>query len=157
LDIELRRRGNKLTIQFDGEPEFEMEHDIPLSGTAFCSRGAKSTVHTLSYGIALVVASRLSASEPLLPLQFDRHQPRRSSKKGNYSFSRTIGLRVYASGRKLMVQGTGQTRLEVTPFKKDVFVTEPIGAEVAFQRDANGKVIALTVDQRGQVLRGERH
>jgi hypothetical protein len=56
-----------------------------------------------------------------------------------------------------MVQGTGQTRLEVTPFKKDVFVTEPIGAEVAFQRDANGKVIALTVDQRGQVLRGERH
>jgi hypothetical protein len=27
LDIELRRRGNKLTIQFDGEPEFEMEHD----------------------------------------------------------------------------------------------------------------------------------
>ena len=27
LGIELRRRGNKLTVQFDGEPEFEMEYD----------------------------------------------------------------------------------------------------------------------------------
>jgi hypothetical protein len=55
-----------------------------------------------------------------------------------------------------MVQGTGQAPLEATPFKKDIFVTEPIGAEVAFERDAGGKVIALTLNQRGQILRGER-
>ncbi len=44
------------------------------------SRGAKSTVRTLSHGINSVVFSRLSASQPLYPLQFDRHQPRHSSK-----------------------------------------------------------------------------
>lgn len=46
---------------------------------------------------------------------------------------------------------------EAAPFNKDIFVIEPIGAEVAFERDAGGKVIALTDRQRGQVLRGERH
>jgi serine-type D-Ala-D-Ala carboxypeptidase/endopeptidase len=77
--------------------------------------------------------------------------------EGNYSFSRTLALRVYASGRKLMVQGTGQVALEAAPFSKDTFVTEPLGAEVAFERDAGGKVIAVTLNTRGQVLRGERH
>ena len=77
--------------------------------------------------------------------------------EGNYSYSRTLGLRVYASGRKLMVQGTGRAPLEAAPFNKDIFVIEPIGAEVAFERGTGGKVIALTDRQRGQVLRGERH
>jgi serine-type D-Ala-D-Ala carboxypeptidase/endopeptidase len=52
------------------------------------------------------------------------------------------------------VQGTGQAPLEAAPFNKDIFVTEPLGA---FERDAGGKVIALTLNTRGQVLRGERH
>jgi hypothetical protein len=38
-----------------------------------------------------------------------------------------------------MIQGTGQAPLEAAPFNKDIFVTEPIGAEVAFERDAGGK------------------
>jgi len=56
----------------------------------------------------------------------------------------------YASGPKLMVQGTGQAPLEAAPFHKDIFVTEPLGAEVVFERDAGGKVIALTLNTRGQ-------
>jgi hypothetical protein len=56
-----------------------------------------------------------------------------------------------------MVQGTGQPPVEAALFDKDIFVTEPLGAEVAFERDAGGKVIALTLNTRGQVLRGERH
>jgi hypothetical protein len=40
--------------------------------------------------------------------------------------------------------------MESAPFNKDIFV--PIGAEVAFERDGSGKVIALTDSQRGQLL-----
>jgi len=36
-------------------------------------------------------------------------------------------------------------------------VAEGVGAEFDFERDANGKVIALTLKQGGQVFRGERH
>jgi serine-type D-Ala-D-Ala carboxypeptidase/endopeptidase len=55
------------------------------------------------------------------------------------------------------VQGTGQGPLEITPVAKDVFVADSVGAEITFERDAKGKVIALTLKQAGQVLRGERH
>jgi hypothetical protein len=59
---------------------------------------------------------------------------------------------VYASGPKIMVLGTGQAPLEAAPFNKDIF-----GVEVAFERDAGGKVMALTLNTRRQVLRSARH
>ena len=36
-------------------------------------------------------------------------------------------------------------------------VADPLRAEIDFERDTNGKVGGLTLKQRGQVLRGERH
>jgi len=66
-------------------------------------------------------------------------------------------LRVFSSGAKLFVQGTNQGSLEVASVDKDIFVAESVGAEIAFERDSDGKVTALTLKQRGQVLRGARH
>ena len=164
LSMELRRQGNKLTIKADGEPEFEMEYDsagefYPFEFDAILQPRRKVdgtytfTWHCLG---GSQQAERVGATVPVAV----RPAPAEAQLKeyeGNYSFSRTLGLRVYASGPKIMVQGTGQAPLEATPSNKDIFVTEPIGAEVAFERDAGGKVIALTVNQRGQVLRGERY
>src|SRR5215471_7855038 len=90
-------------------------------------------------GAAAPVAVRPALTEAQLK-EFEAH----------YSFSQTLGLRVYASDLKLMVQATGQPPQEAAPFSKDVFVTEPIGAEIAFERDAGGKVIAMMLSQRGQ-------
>jgi CubicO group peptidase (beta-lactamase class C family) len=160
----LRRQGNKLTIQFDGEPEFEMEYDsagefYPFEFDAILQPRRKVdgtytfTWHALG---GSQQAERVGATVPVAV----RPAPAEAQLKeyeGNYSFSRTLGLRVYALGPKLMVQGTGQAPLEAAPFNKDIFVTEPLGAEVAFERDAGGRVIALTLNTRGQVLRGERH
>jgi hypothetical protein len=119
-----------------------------------CSRGATSKARTLSHGINLAVLSRPCVSETLCPAPAEAQL---KEYEGNNSFSRTLGLRVFASGSKLMIQGTGQAPLEAAPFDKDEFVTELVGAEVAFERDAGGKVIALTLKQRGEVLRGERY
>jgi hypothetical protein len=47
--------------------------------------------------------------------------------EGNCSYSRPLGLRVYTSGPKLMVQNTGRAPLEAAPFNKDIFVVEPMG------------------------------
>jgi hypothetical protein len=160
---ELRRRGNKLTIQADGAPEFEMEYDsagefYPLEFDAILQPRRKvdgtytftwyqlGGIHQAERVGAAVAVARPAPAEA----QLEEYE-------GNYSFSPTLGLRVYASGPKIMVQATGQAPLEATPSNKDIFVTEPLGAEVAFERDAGGKVIALTLNTRGQVLRGERH
>jgi hypothetical protein len=159
----LRRQGNKLTIQFDGDPEFEMEYDsagefYPFEFDAILQPRRKVdgtysfTWHALG---GSQQAERVEAAVPVaVPPAAAEAQLKEY--EGNYSFSRTLGLRVYASGPKLMVQGTGRAPLEAAPFNKDIFVTEPTGCEVAFERDAGGKVIALKVNERGQVLRGER-
>ncbi len=164
LDMELRRKGNKLTIQADGDPEFEMEYDsagefYPFEFDAVLRPRRKvDGTYTFTWfqlggnhpaerlGPAAPVAVRPALTEAQLK-EFE----------GRYSFSQTLGLRVYAPDLKLMVQGTGQAPQEAAPYSKDVFVTEPIGAEIAFERDAGGKVIALTLNTRGQALRGERH
>jgi D-alanyl-D-alanine-carboxypeptidase/D-alanyl-D-alanine-endopeptidase len=164
LGLELRRKGNRLTIQADDEPEFEMEYDsagefypFELDAVLQPRRKVDGTYTFTWYQLGGIHrAERVGAPAPVC----DRPAPGEAQLKeyeGNYSFSRTLGLRVYASGLKLMVQSTGQAPQEATPFDEDIFVTEPIGAEVAFDRDADGKVIGLTVKARGQILRGERH
>jgi hypothetical protein len=55
------------------------------------------------------------------------------------------------------VQGTNQRSLEFVSVEKDVFVADSVSAEIDFERDAGGKVVSLTLKQRGQILRGERH
>jgi CubicO group peptidase (beta-lactamase class C family) len=163
LGVELRRQGDKLTVQTDGEPEFEMEYDsagefysLEFDGILQPRRKVDGTYTFTWYLLGgIQQAERIGATVPVA-VRSAPTEAQLNEYEGNYSFSRTFGLRVYASGPKLMVQGTGQAPLEATPFKKDIFVTEPIGAEVAFERDAGGKVIALTLNQRGQILRGER-
>ena len=164
LGMELRRKGNKLTIQADGQPEFEMEYDsagefFPLEFDAVLRPRRKvDGMYTFTWfqlgGIH--PAERLGAAAPVA-VRPAVTEAQLKEFEGHYSFSQTLGLRVYVSGLKLRVQGTGQPSQEAAPVSKDVFVTEPIGAEIAFERNAGGKVIALMLSQRGQALRGERH
>jgi hypothetical protein len=54
------------------------------------------------------------------------------------------------------VQGTNQRPLKLAPVEQDIFVADSVGAEIDFARDAGGKIVALTLRQNGQVLKGER-
>jgi serine-type D-Ala-D-Ala carboxypeptidase/endopeptidase len=164
LSMELRRKGSKLTIQADGDPEFEMEYDsagefYPSEFDAVLQprrRVDGSYTFTWFQLGGIHQAKRVGTAAPVA-VRLEPTEVQLREYEGNYSFSRTLGLRVYALGSKIMVQGTGQAPLEAGPFDKDIFVIEPIGAEVTFERDNSGKVIALMLNQRGQVLRGERH
>lgn len=164
LGMELHRRGTKLTIQADGEPEFEMEYDSAGEFYSFefdailQPRRKVDGAYTFTW-YQLGGIHQAERVGPIVPVAV-RPAPAEAQFReyeGDYSFSRTLGLRVYASGPKIMVQGTGQAPQEAAPFNKDIFVTEPLGAEVAFERGTGGKVIALTLTTRGQILRGERH
>ena len=54
------------------------------------------------------------------------------------------------------MQGTDQPALELASVEKDVFVAESVAAEIDFTCDASGKVVSLTLKQRGQIRQGER-
>jgi serine-type D-Ala-D-Ala carboxypeptidase/endopeptidase len=164
LGMELRHHGSGLTIQADGQPEFEMGYDsagdfYPLKFDALLrpkrkADGAYSftwfqlggAMEAERMGPPVAVASKWTPTEAQL-----------KDYAGSYPLAPNFALRVFATGTKLFVQGTNQASLELASVERDVFVAESVGAEIDFERDVGGKVVSLTLKQRGQVLRGERH
>ena len=167
LGIELWRKDtgkeNELTIQADGQPEFEMGFDssgdfYPLKFDALLRPKRKadgsyvftwfqlgSEQEAERVGAPVATASKWTPTEAQL-----------ADYPGQYPLTPIFGLRIFATGAKLFVQGTNQKALEIAPVERDVFVAESVGAEIDFARDAGDKVIALTLKQRGAVLKGER-
>lgn len=163
LTMELRRKANMLTIQAEGQPEFEMGYDsagefYPLVFDAILQPRRKSDG---SYAFTwyqlggVQPAERIGDAAPAA-VQKDSIGAPLEDYEGVYSFSRILAMRVLVSGARLLIQVTGQPSVEVVPFGKDIFVIESVGAEIAFERDGKGKVIALTLNQRGQILHGKR-
>src|SRR6202042_2879600 len=164
LGIELRHKDSSLTIQADGQPEFEMGFDssgdfYPLNFDALLRPKRKadgsyaftwfqlgSEQEAARIGAPAAAASRWTPTEAQL-----------ADYPGLYPLTPNFGLRVFATGAKLFVQGTNQGSIEIAPVERDVFVADSVGAEIDFARDGGDKVIALTLKQRGAVLKGERH
>ena len=161
LGVELRHSAGGLTIQADSQPEFEMGYDsagdfYPLKFDAVLRPKRKADgTYTFTWfqggaaldaertGPPVAVASKWTPTEAQL-----------ADYVGNYPLTPNFALRVFATGAKLFVQGTNQRPLEFASVERDVFVAESVSAEIDFERDAGGKVISLTLKQRGQVLQG---
>jgi hypothetical protein len=164
LGIELRRKGDALTAQADGQPEFEMGYDsvgdfyaLGFDALLRPKRKADGTyAFTLLQLGAALEAERVGAPATVAA-KWTPTETQLKEYEGSYPLAPTFALRVFATGAKLFVQGTNQRPLEVASVDKDIFVADSVGAEIDFERDADSKVIALTLKQRGQVLRGERH
>jgi len=164
LGLELRRNGSHLRIQADGQSEFEMGHDsagdfYPLKFDALL-RPRRKADGTYSFtwfqGGGALEAERINP--PVAGAsKWTPTEEQLNDYVGNYPLTPKFALRIFSTGPKLFVQGTNQPSLELASVERDVFVAESVGAEIDFERDASDKVISLTLKQRGQVLRGERH
>lgn len=163
LGIELRHKADRLTIQADGQPEFEMGYDsagdfYPLKFAAVLRPKRKADG---TYGFTWLQNGAVLEAERLDPplavtSKWTPTEAELADYIGNYPLTPNFALRVSATGAKLFVQGTNQRALELVSVDKDVFVAESVSAEIGFERDAANKVVALTLRQRGGVLRGER-
>jgi serine-type D-Ala-D-Ala carboxypeptidase/endopeptidase len=162
LRIELRREDSGLTIQADGQDEFEMGYDsagdfYPLKFDAVLRPKRKadgSTTFTWFQGGGALDAERIdpvTAASKWTPTEVQLNDY-----VGLYPLTANFGLRIFASGAALFVQGTNQRALKLAPVEPDVFVAESVGAEIDFARDGD-KVMSLTLKQRGQILKGDRH
>jgi len=164
LGMELRHKGNALTIQADGQPEFEMGYDsagdfYPLKFDALLRPKRKADgTYTFTW---FHLGGTLEADRIDPPVAVaSKWTPTEAQLKdyvGSYPLTPNLALRVFSTGAKLFVQGTNQRSLELASVERDVFVAESVGAEIDFERDASDKVVSLTLKQRGQVLQGERH
>jgi D-alanyl-D-alanine-carboxypeptidase/D-alanyl-D-alanine-endopeptidase len=163
LGIVLRHKDSGLTIQADGQPEFEMGFDssgdfYPLKFDALLRPKRKADgSYSFSWfqGGGEQEAVRLDMPAPSTN-KWTPSEAQLSDYPGQYPLTPNFGVQIFARDAKLFVQGTNQPAIEIAPVERDVFVAERVGAEIDFVRDADDKVIALTLKQRGAVLKGER-
>lgn len=75
---------------------------------------------------------------------------------GRYPLAPGFAVDIFVDDERLFIQGTGQPAGEVTYKETDTFENIQFGAVFVFERDENGEVIAVELQQFGQRLRGER-
>ncbi|MGY0572291.1 serine hydrolase [Bradyrhizobium sp. RDM12] len=163
LGIELRHKDSGLTIQADDQSEFEMGYDnagdfYPLLFDAVLRPARKadgSYGFTWFQGGAALEASRIGPP-PTAASKWTPSDVQLQDYIGLYPLTPKFGLRIFVADAQLSLQGTNQRPLKLAPVEPDIFVAESVGAELDFARDAGGKIVALTLRQHGQVLKGER-
>ncbi|MDN3275347.1 serine hydrolase [Frankia sp. RB7] len=163
LGIELRHKDSGLTIQADGQSEFEMGYDnagdfYPHKFDAVLrpKRKADGTYAFTWFQSGGAVEARRIDPVPATANKWMPTDAQLPDYAGLYPLTQKFGLRIFVADGRLNVQGTNQQPLKLAPVEQDIFVAEQVGAEIDFARDAGGKIVALTLRQHGQVLKGER-
>lgn len=156
----VRSKGDHISTQADGQPEYEMDYDsagdfYALSFDATLRpvrRNDGSYTFTWHYLGGVFKAERLDAAKSAPRFQVSAQEMK--AYEGEYPLFAGFEVKIFVWNDKLLAQGTAQPPIELTPIAKDVFVSEAVGAEITFERDAGGKVVALVLKQGGQNLRG---
>jgi serine-type D-Ala-D-Ala carboxypeptidase/endopeptidase len=161
LEIVLSSRDGKLFALVAGEPEMELGFDsrgdfFPLERDALLTPthapgGGRG--FTLTVGGGTSTARRLdppaSTTPPPTAAELEDY-------RGVYLLLPGFSITVVPGAGRLEVQATGQGVVLFEPAIKDVFVAPAVGAELTFEREASGRVNAVTLRQAGSVLRGQR-
>lgn len=161
MKMALRRKGDALEIQAAGQGAHAMGYDsegdfYPRDFDALLrpQRGANGYAFIWMQMGGALPATRVDRTAAKPAFAVDPAVLR--DYEGEYPLVPGFGLAVKVQGEALTIQGTGQPALPVQAVERDVFVMDAVGAEIRFERDATGKVVALTLKQAGQQLRGER-
>ncbi|PTY00150.1 serine hydrolase [Opitutus sp. ER46] len=75
---------------------------------------------------------------------------------GRYPLTPQFAIDITAAHGALLAQATGQGKLALRESKPDRFSVVDVPAEISFERDAAGKVVALVLHQNGLDQRGAR-
>lgn len=75
---------------------------------------------------------------------------------GRYPLTPAFAIDVTDGNGRLIIQATGQPAFPLNTVAVDRFGVVGVPAEISFERDAGGKVVALVLHQNGRDQRGER-
>ncbi|WFC40976.1 serine hydrolase [Pseudoxanthomonas sp. SE1] len=161
LKMVLRRKGDALEIQPAGQGVHAMGYDsagdfYPRDFDAILrpQRQADGYAFTWMQMGGVMSAKRVDATMRKPALRVDAAILK--DYEGEYPLVQGFALNVKVQDDALTIQGTGQPALPVQAVAPDVFVMDAVGAEIRFERDGAGEVVALTLKQAGQELRGEK-
>jgi len=118
--------------------------------------GATGMTFAWSQGGGRMLATRRDQDEPAKPQVAPLSAAQLAGYAGTYPLMPGFDLTVAVAGDTLTVQGTGQPAIAVEHVGQDQFAAPSVGAQLTFERDAQGRVQTLVLRQNGQVLRGAR-
>jgi hypothetical protein len=75
---------------------------------------------------------------------------------GQYQIVPTFVITVTREGDRLMVQATGQPKLEIFPESETRFFLKAVDAQITFAKSPSGEVTHLTLHQNGKDQKGTR-
>ena len=75
---------------------------------------------------------------------------------GEYEIQPGFTITVSKEGNKLVAVATGQSKEELKPSAKDIFKVPAIGATVTFEKNAEGKISGLVLNQSGQTIKAKK-
>jgi DNA-binding transcriptional MerR regulator len=75
---------------------------------------------------------------------------------GHYQVSEQFVIEIIRRDKSLLARPTGQPEIEIYPEAEDVYFYKVVSAQIYFQRDADGEVIALVLHQEGLEQPGRR-
>lgn len=129
--------------------------------------GGSHTTLVLDLTAGRGIAMLTNLQQPTEPVAFGLlgtkpPQPARAGVKGaadyagRYPLAPAFALAIRTRGDRLSLQGTGQPELALRELAADRFAIVGVPAEVSFERDAAGKVVAIVLHQNGRDQRGPR-
>lgn len=163
LKMRLIARDGQLVVQPQGQRELVMGHDdagdyYPRTLDAVLTPEPSATGMTFAWsqGGGRMLATRRDQDEPAKPQVAPLSAAQLAGYAGTYPLTPGFDLTVAVAGDTLTVQGTGQPAIAVEHVGQDQFAAPSVGAQLTFERDAQGRVQTLVLRQNGQVLRGAR-
>lgn len=181
LPTTLRRRGGALTVQAQGQPEFELGYDdhgdfYPLQFDALLRplRGADGRYGFVwNQGGGSVAAQRSAPAATSAPAEAGSSKavpskaasakaaPAPATQRlgdfvGDYPLAPGFVLSIGERDGALYAQATGQGALRLIADGADRFRTEGVDARIAFERGGDGKIAGLTLHQNGQAIHAPR-
>jgi len=75
---------------------------------------------------------------------------------GEYQLGPHFNITITLEGGKLMVQATGEGKVELFAERNDFFYTKIVNTQLEFFRDANGIVTRMTLFQGEQQAQGKK-
>ncbi len=163
LQVEIARQGDTLTLHPAGQPVFELGYDdagdfYPQQFDALLSpkQGSDGRWRFVwRQGGGAVPATRVDdEGRQASAMRLD--DAALAAYAGDYTLMPGFVLKVDAADGRLRAQATGQGAFPLDAAGTDRFEAAAFGIVLQFERDADGRVVALDLHQGGRVLRGMR-
>jgi hypothetical protein len=158
IEVTVRHQGGHLTAQLSGQPaarlhaESEDVFDAGADGfgISFQREAGKVTNLLLNRAGVNVLAQRLSEHAPHVPrVPIVVSVQALSDYAGDYRLDANTLARIVVNSDQLSLRLTGRAPVPLLAFTRDHFAGNDDSCELAFARDAAGKITALRLDFAG--------